>query len=278
MSQYCRNIFPGLPSLKSVKKALKKNLLLLNDQPAQTASYVNNGDVITLIAERKGPKKVFPIKIPVIFEDDYLAVVHKPAGIPVSGNYYKTLENAVVQQLIPSKLPDALALAKPVHRLDTPTSGLVLFAKTAQSIQYLGQQFEKKEVSKTYHAMVHGKTASAAYIQTYIDGKESITTWKTLETIPILNDHCLSLISLKPYSGRTHQIRIHMAFTGHPIVGEKKYAENKLFTGKGLFLCATKLVFKHPTNPSEVSFEIPLPQKFASLLIREKRRWSRYHS
>ena len=110
-----------------------------------------------------------------------------------------------------------------------------------------------------------------------IEGLQSETVYNLQETVPSLKNEFLSLIKLHPKTGRTHQIRIHLSKLGYPIMGDKLYGEEgNVLKGKGLFLCAIGLGFKHPITSEELNIEISLPHKFVSLLEREKRRWEKY--
>lgn len=167
--------------------------------------------------------------------------------------------------------------ARPVHRLDNQTSGLLVIAKTASSIINISKQFEKRKVEKKYLAIVMGATPKAGEIDFLIDNQASKSTFKTLKTINSLQSTKLSLVELKPLTGRTHQLRIHCADSGFPILGDKIYGpEGNTLLHKGLFLSAVELNLSHPKTSETMQFKINAPSKYNSLLEREERRWKKF--
>jgi len=269
---------PGVfPSKSAVKKAFKNELILLNGKIALSGEWLAEGDKVKVKAQDLGAFKIFPLKLEVLFEDAFIAVIHKPAGFPVSGNYYKTIQNALPYNLSISEEEDALLLPRPVHRLDKLTSGLLLIAKTRRAQIKLGRQFEAKQISKTYAALVKGKLKGEGIVDLSIHDKHAKTLYKSFIVEKSLSYSDISMVELQPKTGRTHQLRIHMAHIGHPIVGDTVYDSEKILKGKGLFLTAYKVSFVHPVSLLNHTFEISLPSKFNSFLKREKRRWNKFH-
>ena len=272
---YAIGLFQGFETKNAVKKGIKRKRFALNGILAETGAWVNEGDRVELL-ERSLRPKAYDMEVSIVYEDDELAVVNKPAGLVVSGNRFKTLEHALIDQLGLSQASDALPWALPVHRLDAPTSGLVIFAKTMNARRKLGVQLENKEIQKTYFAVVHG-TPTDGDISESIEGKASLSRLKCLRTVPSLKNKTLSLVELQPITGRTHQLRIHCASIGNPIVGDQLYSsKDGTFTNKGLMLAATKLLLLHPLTEQPLKVEIAVPNKFESLLQREKRRAEKY--
>ena len=213
-----------------------------------------------------------------VFEDEYLAVINKPPGIEVSGNKYKTIENALSINLKPSAQPDALPWPRPVHRLDYSTSGLLLIAKTSTAQRLLGQAFEERRIHKRYCAVVMGLIPTLGTVETPIDGLNALSEYEPVLTVPSLRSGHVSLVHLFPTTGRTHQLRIHMASIGHPIVGDPKYGEDgNTLKGKGLFLASIGLRFPHPVTQQEMNICIDAPPKFNALLEREQARWDKFN-
>lgn len=274
---YCYGLFPQLPSKKSVKKAIKNAELLLNDKRAESGRWLKKGDKITLIDLQLQAPKPYEITLEIIYEDEYLAIINKPAGIITSGNQFKTIENALIHNIKKSTKEDALKWAKPVHRLDAPTSGLLICAKTKTAHMLLGKLFQDKTIQKTYHAIVQGTTPLSGTIQQDINEQKAITTFQTIQTIPSLQNNSISLLNIQPKTGRTHQIRIHLSQMGHPIIGDKLYGqEGNILKNKGLFLAATALDFTHPISQEKLLLRIDPPHKFESLIEREARRWKKF--
>lgn len=207
-----------------------------------------------------------------------MAIINKPAGITVSGNSFKTIFNALPFNLKESNEPDKLFKPTPVHRLDNQTSGILLIAKTKTAQIELGKQFENKTVQKKYSAIVIGKVLNNGAIKTPIENKKSETSFELIAVENSLKFKHLTFLKATPKTGRTHQIRIHLASIGHPILGDKLYTNSEiLHKGKGLFLAATEIAFLHPKTLVPICFKIEIPNKFNSLLVREKRRWESYH-
>ncbi|GAB5417984.1 MAG: RluA family pseudouridine synthase [Crocinitomicaceae bacterium] len=272
---YAIGLFKGFETRSAVKKAIKKRRFSVQGERAETGTWIRGGERIDL-RERQIIPKAYDRDIEIVFEDDFLAIVNKPAGLIVSGNQFKTLENCLVDQVQKSSQEDALDWALPVHRLDAPTSGLVIFAKTIGARRALGEMLKAKSISKKYHAIVHGIPENGD-INLDIESKAARSRLSNLQSTPsLLNGH-LSLVRLEPITGRTHQLRIHCKSIGHAIVGDQLYEnEAGTFRNKGLFLAATELSFSHPITKEQVEVSIPIPHKFQSLLEREEKRAKRY--
>jgi len=275
---YVQQIFPTIPSRKGVKKAISREEILVDGQKTSTGHWIKAGQKIELLESSANPPKEYILKLEIVFEDEFMAVINKPAGIPVSGNQFRTIQNALIGNINLSKEEDALRWPKPVHRLDGPTSGLLIIAKTAKALVKLGQQFEQKTIEKKYAAIVMGKSPERGIVNAAIEGLESLSEFKTLQTINSLKSKYLSLVELSPKTGRTHQLRIHMSSIGFPILGDKIYGEEgNVLEGKGLFLCALSLNLKHPITEELLSIKIDMPYNFLSTLEREAKRWRKYY-
>lgn len=274
---YVQQIFPTIPSRKGVKKAIAREEILVDGQKTSTGHWIKAGQKIELLESTANPPKEYILKLEIVFEDEYLAVINKPAGIPVSGNQFRTIQNALIGNISLSKEADALRWPKPVHRLDGPTSGLLIVAKTAKALVKLGQQFEQKTIQKKYAAIVMGESPEKGIVASDVDGLKSLSEYKTLQTINSLRSKHLSWVELSPKTGRTHQLRIHMSSIGYPILGDKLYGdEGHVLEGKGLFLCALGLELTHPITGGLLALEIDIPYKFTTLLAREASRWLKY--
>ncbi len=270
---YCGDVFPILGSKSATKKAIYNQQLFINGTVATTANFIKSGDQIKLKFKSKTIKK-FNLDIKIVYEDDHLLVAHKPGGIAVNGNRYKTVENVFADRTRNNQQPGALNRPLAVHRIDVPTKGLVILAKTKPAQINLSKAFQNNQVKKTYIAIVHGKTPPRGTYNRPIDGKGARTTFKTLRTVSSKNFSHLSLLELQPVTGRTHQLRIHCQQAGHLILGDKEYAnDQKTILGKGLFLVAQKLVFAHPITAEMLILKVPTPNRFERILDRESRRF-----
>lgn len=278
IQEYDVTAFGSILTKSALKKSIKKKLVKINGTIAFTATFVYENDKIEIYEEELPVKKIFKLDIPVLFEDAHIAVINKPAGFPTNGNYFKTIENALPHNLQPSTEADALIVPKPVHRLDNPTSGILIIAKTKSAAQSLYQQFEQQEITKIYQAIVIGKTATTGEINSAVAEKEAFTHYETLQTVTSLQNGHLSHVQLYPKTGRTHQLRVHLASINHPIVGDQLYGKKEENYKKGLFLCATSITFTHPKTQENVSFSIDPPNKYTSLLAREEKRYLKFRS
>ena len=275
---YARQIFTIIPSRQGIRKAIKSGELTIDGKPAEVGRWMQPGMLLELSESERKNTKIFSLKFDVLYEDEFLAVINKPAGFPVSGNRFKTIENALLNNISISQEPDALSLPKPVHRLDALTSGLLIIAKTTTARIELGRQFETKKVMKRYRAVVMGRMEPQRTISSPIENQKAITAFKLIECVPSLRSEWLSLLDLQPQTGRTHQLRIHLAGIGHPILGDKIYGkEHHIFKGKGLFLSAVELEFAHPVSGKKMKFKIDEPNKFKIHLQREQRRWEKFN-
>ena len=267
LQEYGFTVFESIKTKSALKKAIKKGLIFLNGRVAETSDWIEEGQILELFAEElHHKKKVFTLQLDVIFEDYCMAVVNKPEGYPTNGNYFKTIENALAFNLKTSSEKDKLPYPQPVHRLDNPTTGLLIIAKTQSSKSYLSVLFEQNKVHKIYLAIVEGHFDNLSdIISLDIDGKQSSTNYSVEKAFKI-NQEDLSLLSLKPSSGRTHQLRIHLAKIGHPIVGDKTYGS--LTTSNKLMLHASSLKLHHPKTNKNLSFETEVPHKFVKFMNR----------
>lgn len=277
LSNYCIDIFEYLPSKKSVKKAIKAGRFQVNNEVKNTGYFVQSGDIIELLESTKPIGEVLELKLEIVFEDEYLAVINKPAGLAVSGNFFKNVANALPFNLKKSSAVDALRKPLPVHRLDGLTSGLLLISKTKTSSIHLGQQFENQGITKQYQALAMGEIAKNGIIDSPVDGKKSLTHFEVAKSIQSLQSGQLSLVNLFPKTGRTHQLRIHLASIGCPILGDALYGkEGHILKGKGLFLSAVELTFIHPISKEKMNLKIDAPNKFLRRMELEERRWKKF--
>lgn len=261
-----------------LKKLISMRCINLDGRYAHSSDFVKAGQIIEIYEPYKAKHKVFEFKIPVIYEDKYLAIINKPAGLPVSANLFRTVENALPYNLKPNQSHDALHRMRAVHRLDSLTSGLLIIAKTRTARIALGEMLAQHDIQKTYQAIVIGNTPQSGVYDSPIDGKEAITLYNKILSSPCLTCKWVTLLELKLKTGRTHQLRIHLSKAGYPILGDKLYKSHYVFRGKGLFLCAKRLDFQHPITKQNLSFEIELPAKFQNYINREKKRYDLFNN
>ena len=205
--EYSVGIFKTIPTKSGIKKAIKKEFIFINGVLATTSKFISGGEKIELFeTENLSTFERLKLDIEVLFEDDYLAIIYKPAGILVSGNKFVTIANALAQNLQKSNKSDAVK-PQPIHRLDYPTSGLLLIGKTSTAIIKLGDLFKNKEIKKTYFAITIGKMKPKDFINLPIDEKEATTEYTVLESVISKRFEFLNLLKLEPKTGRKHQYK-----------------------------------------------------------------------
>ena len=262
---YIPGIFPQLPTKSSVKKAISKGQIYVDGKLVSTAVFIIGGEQIKLLQQpSRQIHKTLNLTLKVVFEDNFLAIVVKPAGILVNGNSYRTIDNALVQNLTHSSEIDGCR-PRPVHRLDFPTSGLLLIGKTTSSIIALNKLFENSLVKKTYVAVTEGHKTTSGTINIPIDGKQAISEYKTLHSISSKHSTYLNLMCLFPKTGRRHQLRKHLSANDTPILGDLEYGKENKTRGKGLYLHAHRLEFTHPFTNATINSKDDVPKKFKKL-------------
>ena len=273
ITKVCKTIH----SRSGIKRAIKRGQFKVDGKVAGEGVWLLAGQKIELFDTDYKTPKIFKLPLKVIFEDEHISVIVKPSGYPVSGNRFKTIKNALLFNIKLSTEADALKMPLPVHRLDSPTSGLLVIAKTSKAVINLGQQFEKKLIQKRYRAIVSGRTPKEGIIETAIEGQKSMTRYKLLKHGRSLHTQWMSVLDLFPETGRTHQLRIHLAGIGFPILGDDKYGDVSVrLKGKGLFLSAVEISLMHPMTGKPFQAKIEQPEKFNLFFDREQRRWGKY--
>ena len=264
--EYAVGIFKIIPTKSGIKKAIKRKLIFINGNLASTSKYISGNEKIELFQpEDTATFKRLELNIEVLFEDDYLAIVYKPSGILVSGNKFVTITNGLSKNLIKSTQYDAVK-PQPVHRLDYPTSGVLLVGKTRSSINTLSKIFKNKEIKKTYFAITIGKMDAKGILNFNIDTKNATTEYEVLKSEPSKRFEYLNLVKLKPKTGRKHQLRKHLYTISNPILGDKEYyLKNSILKGKGMYLHAYSLDFRHPITEEKIIVCKELPKKFKKI-------------
>lgn len=239
---------------------MKNGWVTLNGRRVESSRFVEVGDQITLSL----PEAVIPVwehPIDVLWEDEHLAVVYKPAGMPVHSHDGKSLRNTLGFVLQRTTEPDALVQFEPVHRLDARTQGLVLVAKTSRTRAALGLAMgEARSIQKWYQCLAVGLVADGVSREP-LDGQTAHTEWRVLDTCPSVFTGHVSLVEVQIFTGRTHQIRKHFQHAGHPVLGDDVYHNGRPLKHKGLFLCAVRLAFQHPVTNLRLDIQVPTPAK-----------------
>ncbi len=269
----------------TVQRLIKEGNVLVNNKEVK-ASYKTKIDDEISVEEEKPIEveiKAQNIPIPILYEDNDIIVVNKPKGMvvhPANGNLDGTLVNAVMA-ICKDSLSGIGGEIRPgiVHRLDKDTSGVIIVAKNDKAHINLSEQIKNHQVEKTYIALVRGvvkenqatidmpisrSTKDRKKMAVNKNGKRAITHFIVLKRFP--KDNC-TLLQVKIETGRTHQIRVHMAEIGHPLIGDTVYSSGKNPWGiEGQCLHAKSLKFKHPITEKEMYIEAPLPEYFLNLI------------
>ena len=268
-----------------IQKLISESRVIVNGKAEKGSYKIRKNDLIKIIIpEAREPEiKAVEMDLDIIYEDDHIIVINKPPGLPVHpapGNLENTLVNGLLAYA--DRLSGINGVKRPgiVHRLDKETSGAIVVAKDDLSHKKLVEEFKERKVLKIYHAIVKG---SLPYNEGIIDApigrdprerkkmavternsKEAVSHFRVLER---LGDY--TYLEVKLETGRTHQIRVHLSYLGHPILGDEKYGrvkkKNRLPVERQL-LHAYLLGFNHPCNGEWMEFEAPLPEDFESVL------------
>lgn len=265
-----------------IQKMIENGNILVNDVKVKDSYKVKENDYITIEALEE-TTDILPENIPldIYYEDDDLIVVNKPSGMvvhPAPGNYTGTLVNALIYHT--NNLSKVNTNIRPgiVHRIDADTSGLLLVAKNDKSHNILAEAIQKKEVVREYIALVEGiimedtatidapigrdKKDRKKMTVTSENSKDAVTHIRVLERY---KDS--TLIRCKLETGRTHQIRVHLSYIGHPVVNDPVYGHKKLIDKDfGQMLHAEKLGFVHPTTKEYMEFTAEPPKRFQEIL------------
>ncbi len=286
---------------------IREGHALVNGQPTKPSYAIQKGDRITLLVEpeRKGTLEPEPMLLDILYEDACLIVLNKPAEVvvhPAPGHLHGTLIQGVLHHVLEQggHLTEGSAPDRPgiIHRLDKGTSGLIVMAKEESTHRHLARQFEERRVQKTYAAVVRGEVNfDSDYVELPLgphprdrlrvtvrekEGKDASTFYEVVERY-----RGYALLRVHPKTGRTHQIRVHLAAIGHPLVGDVVYGGPRLLArdlgttelppeepiiGRQA-LHAEQLTFLHPKERKKVTFRAPWPadlDRLVTLLRRHR--------
>lgn len=287
-------------SRNKIQTRIHRQAVLVNNHPVPADYVIKPGDIICIYNEhREFNETVTPEEIPlqIVFEDESILVINKPGNMPVHkglGNYKGTLLNAIAFHFEKNKVPFK-AEEGMIHRLDRGTSGLIVFAKNKSARIALEQQMKKQEIHREYEALVYGVMKSGTgtidvpvgrdpenpkiirAFPHHDGGKPAVTHYSTEEILGPA-----SLIVCRLETGRTHQIRIHMQYAGHAVLGDIRYPPAKpLNTITSLLeeeacyrhlLHARCLVFRHPATGVSCRYEAAMPEDMRKIYLRLKER------
>jgi 23S rRNA pseudouridine1911/1915/1917 synthase len=255
--------------------------ILVNDLNQKPSYKIKEGDIISINDVEVKPLGIEKenLNLDIVYEDDDVLVVNKPKGMvvhPGAGNNTGTLVNGLLYEV--DDLAGINGVERPgiVHRIDKDTTGLLMVAKNDEASLALTEQLSKHECKRTYVALVYGEikenkgVINAPIARSPIDrqkqavvknGREAITHFTVLKRYK-----GFTLIECRLETGRTHQIRVHMEYIGHPLVGDKKYGRRKVIGDQGQFLHAKTLGFIQPKTKKYLEFDSELPKYFTDFL------------
>ncbi len=274
-----------------IQTLIKDGFVKVNNKEVKCSYKVKLSDNIHLIIPSEKPLELRPepIDFEIIYEDPYIIVIDKPAGLvihPAPGHYKGTLVHGLLYKC--KDLSGIGGVLRPgiVHRLDKDTSGIMLVAKNDLSHTHLMNQFKEGIIEKEYWALVHGPVKEKEGIinmpitrhpvkrkQMYVSesGKKAITLWRKIADLS--ND--IALISANPRTGRTHQIRVHLSYIGYPILGDHIYGRKRGRFASRQMLHSKRIAFQHPGTGKKLEFSSHLPEdmkRFMIALIRLKQK------
>jgi len=274
----------GLLSRSQIKA--RKLKAKINGKDVKVSRIIKDGDFIELCWEEAEPVNIIPENIPldIIYEDQRAVVINKPQGMvvhPGAGNWRGTLANALYYRRLERGGGFGSEGLRPgiVHRLDKETSGVIIAAYDDDALAFLAGQFKARKAKKTYIAIVSGiPREKKGRIETCIardpkdrkrfavssQGRSALTFYSVVTTW-----RAHSLVLLRPRTGRTHQLRVHMRYLGHPIVGDPLYGfTDPVFPKASLMLHARRLAITLPGETGERVFKAPLPKRFTEMIDR----------
>lgn len=281
LDAYLVSALEGRFSREEIKEALKNGRIYVNGKSAKPSQVPKAGDQLTgeLHVEKKSPLVGEDIPVKVLYEDDDILAVDKPMGMvvhPGAGRKKGTLVHALVGR--GGELSEGGDANRPgiVHRLDRDTSGVILVAKTNRAHRVLQEQFAARSLTKKYLALVRGsvefeeghieaaigrdpKIRTQRAVSRETDAREALTHYKVLERF-----RYTTYLEITPSTGRTHQIRVHLAHLGYPVLGDRLYGTKNETTR--LMLHASRIEFDHPITHKRLVIESPLPDDFQSVL------------
>lgn len=268
-------------SRSQANEAIKNGNILVNGKAVKAKYSVKEGDLVTydLPEPEVLEYEAEDIPLDIVYEDDVVAVVNKPQGMvvhPSVGHTSGTLVNALMYHIHDLSSINGVVRPGIVHRIDKDTSGLLMIAKNDRAHQALAEELKDKKSLRKYLAIVHGNISNdRGVIEAPIGrsekdrkkqavtakGKPAVTHFKVLERFGNY-----TLVELTLETGRTHQIRVHMAYIGHPVAGDPLYGPSKTLKGNGQFLHAQTLGFTHPTTGESLRFSVEPPAIFQETL------------
>ena len=298
LDQYIEKKSEGIRTRSRVQKELRSVGVEVNGNVKKKSYKVQRGDIVRYWgnggngrnkeAEFWGLRMDRGVDFEIIYEDEWLLVINKPKGLvvhPVEGHGHRTLVHGLVDRLRKYEPFGRNLRPGVVHRLDKGTSGLMIVAKERRIEELMKEEFKRRSVKKYYECLVKGKVERTEGGGEYSDwierdvrdrkryriskdeekGKFALTKYEVRDYY-IARGKVYTLIEIELVTGRTHQIRVHCAGAGHPVVGDEIYGRCKEgYEKKGMALCSKRLIFEHPVYGRRMDFEVGLPEHFEEI-------------
>lgn len=282
IDKYLAEKFEDL-SRSFIQKLIKEAKIKVNDNQVDKSYNISTGDFVEIQIEAKESEiKAVEMELDIVYEDQDIIVINKNADRvvhPAPGHYNDTVVNALLAHVDNLSAINGVKRPGIVHRLDKDTSGLLIVAKNDKSHKELAQQFKNRSVEKYYYALIEG---NLAYEKGKIDApigrdpnnrkkmavrkrhsKNAVSRFKIIEEF---KDY--TLVEVKIETGRTHQIRVHFSYLGHPVVGDKKYGSHNKLGAERQLLHAKRLIITHPATGKKMKFDAELKSDFRAILSK----------
>ncbi len=281
LDRYIQDVVLQSESRSHIQGLIKNGHITVNNQNVKTGYALKTGDVVSVEEVEPTSLNLEPVdlNLDIVYEDDDLLVINKPSGLvvhPASSYHEPTLVHGLLHQI--DNLSGINGVVRPgiVHRIDKDTSGLLVVAKNDKTHLALSEALKTHDIKRRYLAIVyHAFKETTGRVVAPIarnpknrlkmsvieNGKHAVTHFKVL-----LNFDDYALISCELETGRTHQIRVHMAYIGHPIIGDPLYGPKETIGESGQYLHATELSFIHPTKKEYMTFRVDIPDAFLAFI------------
>lgn len=291
LDRYLANVVPRLSRTRA-QALIERGAVHVDGRPGRASQVLEAGQEVRVARAEVTPDLAAPLEpetipIPIVYEDEHLLVIDKPAGLvvhPAPGHPSGTLVNALLGRLAPGGEDGRSLRPGIVHRLDKDTSGVMVVARDEATLAALAEQMKARRTVKRYLALVEGhmpvpegaieapigrdprQRQRMALVAEASGGREARTRFRVLREA-----HGRSLLELHLETGRTHQIRVHLAAVGHPVVGDPVYGRPQAPLPPRQFLHAAHLEFEHPGTGAWMAFDAPLPADLAAFLAEWER-------
>lgn len=282
IDKYLLNHLDGF-TRSQIQQMIKNEKILVNDKPTNNKYLLRENDEVTVIIDKKELEiEKVNLNLDIIYEDEDIAIINKPKGLivhPALSTKENTMVHGLLYQLDSLSTINGVVRPGIIHRLDKDTSGLLIVCKNDISHKKLSEELKNRNITRKYKALVHGiiphnkgridapigrDLLDRKKMNVVENGKKAITNFEVIQRFSKT-----TLLDIKLETGRTHQIRVHMKYINHPVVGDTVYGIKDEYNEFNQLLHAYKLEFIHPRNNKFMEFEIDLPEYFKNILLNQ---------